>query len=141
MTSLAVEVCTEASPTAVWDAIRDIGALHTRLVPGFVVSTELVPGGRRVTFGNGMVVVEPIISMNDDLRRLVWTAQGGPPGLLHYTGAVQVYTREIGGSRVVWTADVLPDEAAGPIGAMMREGAVAMNTALSGRTLGSRPRK
>jgi Polyketide cyclase / dehydrase and lipid transport len=131
MTSIAVEICTEASPSAVWDAIRDIGALHTRLVPGFVVATELVPGGRRVTFGNGKVVVEPIVSLNDDLRRLVWTAQGGLPGLSHYNGAVQVYPREIGGSRVVWTADVLPDEAAAPIGAMMREGAIAMNSALT----------
>jgi hypothetical protein len=32
---------------------------------------------------------------------------------------------------VVWTADILPDEAAVPIGNMMREGAVAMNTALT----------
>jgi hypothetical protein len=130
MTSIAVEIATEASPSVVWDAIRDIGALHTRLAPGFVVATELVPGGRRVTFGNGKVVMEPIVSLNDDLRRLVWTAQGGLPGLAHYNGAVQVYPREIGGSRVVWTADVLPDEAAAPIGAMMREGAIAMTTAL-----------
>jgi hypothetical protein len=36
-----------------------------------------------------------------------------------------------GGSRVVWTADILPDEAAVPVGAMMREGAKAMNTALA----------
>jgi len=56
MTSIAVEISTEATPSAVWDAIRDIGALHTRLVPGFVVATVLVPGGRRVTFANGMVV-------------------------------------------------------------------------------------
>ena len=46
-------------------------------------------------------------------------------------GAVQVYPREVGGSRVVWTADVLPDEAAATIGAMMREGAAAMNTAFT----------
>jgi hypothetical protein len=131
MTSIAVEIFTEASASAVWDAVRDIGALHTRLVPGFVVATELVPGGRRVTFGNGKVVVEPIISTNDELRRLVWTVQDGLPGVAHYNGAAQVYPREIGGSRVVWTADVLPDEAAVPIGAMMREGAIAMNAALT----------
>jgi hypothetical protein len=76
-------------------------------------------------------VVEPIVSLNEDLRRLVWTAQGSTLGLIHYNGAVQVYAREIGGSRVVWVADVLPDEAAIPIGAMMREGAVAMHSALA----------
>jgi hypothetical protein len=131
MTSIAVEISTDASPSTVWESIRDIGALHTRLVPGFVLSTELVPGGRRVTFANGAVVTEPIVSLNDELRRLVWTAQGGMPGLAHYNGAVQVFPREVGGSRVVWTADVLPDEAAVPIRAMMREGAVAMNGALA----------
>src|ERR1700730_18233223 len=101
MTSIAVEVTADASPAAVWDAIRDIGALHSCLVPGFVVATELVPGGRRVTFANGLVVVEPIVSMNDDLRRLVWTAQGGPLGLAHYNAAAQVFAREVGGSRVL----------------------------------------
>lgn len=131
MTSIAVEISTDASPAAVWDAVRDIGALHTRLVPGFVVATELVAGGRRVTFGNGMVVTEPIVSLNDGLRRLVWTAQGGSLGLAHYNAAVQVYPREIGGSRVVWTADILPDEAAVPIGALMQKGAIAMNAALT----------
>jgi hypothetical protein len=131
MTSIAVEISTDASPGAVWNAVRDIGALHTRLVPGFVVATELVAGGRRVTFGNSMVALEPIVSLNDNLRRLVWTVQGGSLGLAHYNAAVQVYSREIGGSRVVWTADILPDEAAVPIGAMMREGAIAMNAALT----------
>jgi hypothetical protein len=131
MASIAVEVLTDASPAPVWDAIRDVGALHTRLVPGFVVATELVPGGRQVTFANGMVVFEPIVSCNDDLRRLVWTARGGATGLLHYNGAVQVFAREVGGSRVIWTADVLPDAAAQPIATMMKAGAEAMSVALS----------
>ena len=78
-----------------------------------------------------MVVVEPIVSVNEELRRLVWTVQDGPPGLRHYNAAAQVYARETGGSRVVWMADILPDEAAASIGAMMREGAIAMNTALT----------
>jgi hypothetical protein len=131
MTTVAVEVTTDASPSAVWDVIRDIGSLHTRLVPGFVLATELVPGGRRVTFANGLVVVEPIVCMNDDLRRLVWTAHGGSPYITHYNAAAQVYPREIGGSRVVWTADVLPHEAAEQIATMMKAGASAMTGALA----------
>ncbi len=131
MTTITVEVTTDASPSAVWDAIRDVGALHTRLVPGFVLATELVPGGRRVTFANGWVLVEPIVSMNDDLRRLAWTAQVGSSGLTHYNSAAQVYPREIGGSRVVWTSDVLPHDAAERIATMMKAGASAMNGALA----------
>jgi hypothetical protein len=130
MASIAVEVITRATPTKSWDAIRDIGALHTRLVPGFVVSTMLVPGGRRVTFGNGLVVEEPIIDMDDATRRLVWTAVGGPAGLTHYNAAVQVFPGEAGGSRIVWIADLLPNEAADAIRVMMQQGASAMTRTL-----------
>ena len=44
MASIRKELLTKASPEAVWDAIRDIGALHTRLVPGFVTDTRLADG-------------------------------------------------------------------------------------------------
>jgi hypothetical protein len=47
-----------ASADAAWDAIRDIGALHTRLARGFVAETRLEPGARVVTFVNGMVARE-----------------------------------------------------------------------------------
>ena len=89
MASVRRQIVTSASPDAVWDAIRDIGALHTRLVPGFVIDTRLEPGSRVVTFGNGMVVREPIVDIDDRERRLVWGAIGGP--LTHYNGAVQVF--------------------------------------------------
>lgn len=96
------------------------------LFPGFVVATELVPGGRRVTFGNGMVIEEPIIDANDNTRRLVWAALGSAVGLTHYNGAAQVFPREAGGSRVIWTADFLPHEAASAVGTMLQQGAMAM---------------
>ena len=89
-----------------WDAIRDIGALHTRLVPGFVVDTRLEPGERVVTFGNGMVVREPIIDIDDHARRLVWSAIGGT--LTYYNASIQVFEHQNGQSRVVWIARSSP---------------------------------
>jgi hypothetical protein len=74
MASIRKEIQTSASPEQVWDALRDVGALHTRLVPGFVVDTRLEPGERIVTFGNGMVIREPIIDVNDETRRVAWSA-------------------------------------------------------------------
>jgi len=65
MASVSVEMTTKASAETVWDAIRDIGALHTRLVPGFVVHTEVEPGARVVRFANGMQVREPIIDLDE----------------------------------------------------------------------------
>ena len=128
MGSIRKEIVTSANPDAVWDAIRDIGALHTRLVPGFVVDTKLEPGARVVTFGNGMVVKEPIIDIDDQQRRLVWGAVGG--SLTHYNGAVQVFPEGQHQSRVVWTADFLPNEAAGTLRTMIEQGIAIMKKTL-----------
>ena len=60
MATLHHEITIQARAEDVWDAVRDVGALHTRLVPGFVKDTRLEPGAIRVvTFGNGVVVREP----------------------------------------------------------------------------------
>jgi carbon monoxide dehydrogenase subunit G len=127
MASIRREIVTSAEPRSVWDAIRDVGALHTRLVPGFVVDTRLEPGGRVVTFANGMVVKEPIVTIDDESRRLVWSAEGGQ--LAHYNASVQVFA-EGAGSRVVWIADFLPHEATGVVGPMMDQGMAAMKKVL-----------
>ena len=122
------EIFTAASPESVWDAVRDVGALHTRLVPGFVVDTKLEGGARVVTFGNGFVVREPIVSIDEEQRRLVWSSEGG--AAKHYNAALQVFGNE-GGSRVVWIADFLPDEIAPRIVGAMQAGAQAMSKALA----------
>jgi len=135
MASIRKEIVTRAGQSEVWDAIRDIGALHTRLVPGFVTDTKIIPGGRRVTFGNGMIVDEPIIDSDEDAHRLVWTAVGEKLPFRHYNAAVQVFEHK-GGSRVVWTADLLPDEAAPTVEAMMAQGMEVMARTLD-RTAGA----
>jgi carbon monoxide dehydrogenase subunit G len=128
MASIRREIETSARPGDVWAAIRDIGALHTRLVPGFVVATRLEPGARVVTFANGMVVREPIIDLDATNRRLVWSAEGA--GLSHYNASVQVFAGDGSGSRVVWIADLLPDDMKGAIEAMIEEGMAVMKRTL-----------
>jgi len=41
MASIHKTIPIEAPADHVWDAVRDFGALHTRLVPGFVLDTHL----------------------------------------------------------------------------------------------------
>lgn len=127
MASVRRELITTAPPAAVWDAIRDVGALHTRLVRGFVIDTRLEPGARIVTFHNGLSIREPIITLDEEGRRLVWGAEGG--SLTHYNGAVEVFAAGRG-SRVVWTADFLPHEAASTVGPMIEAGMAAMQRTL-----------
>jgi hypothetical protein len=97
-------------------------------VPGFVVDTRLAPGERIVTFGNGMVIREPIIDVNDEMRRVVWSAIGGP--LTHYNASAQVFVNADNQTSIVWIADLLPNEAAGQIGLMMDEGMAVMKATL-----------
>ena len=126
MASIQKEIITSAAPSDVWDRIRDIGALHTRLVPGFVLDTRVDGNARWVTFANGMVLKELIVTIDEQQRRLVWTAEGT---LQHYNASVQVFPLP-SGSRVVWAADLLPDDAAARIEGMMAQGMAAMQTAL-----------
>ena len=41
MASIRREISIAATAERVWDALRDVGALHTRLVPGFVTDCRL----------------------------------------------------------------------------------------------------
>jgi len=127
MASIRSEIVTTAPPHAVWDAVRDLGALHTRLVPGFVVATRLEADARVVTFSNGVVARELIIDVNDEERRVVWAAEG--TRLSHYNGSLQVFA-DGGGSRVAWIADFLPHEARTFIGTMIDQGMAAMKKTL-----------
>lgn len=120
MATIRKERFVEAPPERVWDALRDWGAIHERLVPGFVVDTRLDGEDRIVTFFNGSVVREVLVDLDEEERRLVWSVVDGP--YTHHNGAAQVFA-EGEGTRFVWTADLLPDEAAAPTEAMMERGA------------------
>jgi hypothetical protein len=128
MASITKERLVAARPDDVWDAIRDVGAVHKRLARGFVTDTRLEPDARVVTFGNGMVARELIIDINDITHRLVWSAVGGR--LTHHNASLQVFDDGKGGSRVVWIADLLPNELAGVIEGMIEQGMDAMKETL-----------
>jgi carbon monoxide dehydrogenase subunit G len=128
MASIRREVPIEARPADVWDAVRDVGAVHKRLAPGFVVDTRLEDGARIVTFGNGFVVRELIVDVDDTARRLVWAAVGGQ--LTHHNASMQVFAEGENGSRVVWIADLLPHELAGYVTGLIEQGLGVMKQTL-----------
>ncbi len=120
MASICKERTIEATPETVWEALSDWGALHERLVPGFVVDTKLDGEDRIVTFFNDAVVRERLVDRSDEDRRLVWSIVDGP--YTHHNGAAQVLVGDDGATRFVWTADLLPDELAQPTGELMERG-------------------
>jgi uncharacterized protein YndB with AHSA1/START domain len=102
--SIRKEIQIDASPEKVWHAVRDFGALHERLVPGFVTDCRMDGEDRIVTFASGAVVREVLIDSDDDARRLAWSIVDGP--YQHHNGVAQVFA-EGEGSRFVWTTDLL----------------------------------
>jgi carbon monoxide dehydrogenase subunit G len=119
MASIHREIRIAARPETAWDALRDVGALHTRLAAGFVVATRLEPGARVVTFGNGMVVRELLIDVDEERRRVAWSAIGA--SMTHHNASAQVFS-DGDGTRFVWIADLLPDSAAPTIAGMIEQG-------------------
>lgn len=122
--------CSLAVPAArVWDALRDVGALHTRLVPGFVVDTKLEDGARVVTFGDGTVAKEWIIEVDDERRRVAWAITDAP--FDHYNASAQVFDGDRPGHcRFVWIADLLPHERKDAVASMMDQGLAVISRAM-----------
>jgi hypothetical protein len=125
MASIRHEVTIEAAADTVWDAVRDVGAIHTRLAPDFVTDTKLEPGARLVTFANGMTAKELIVDVDDAGRRLVWSVVESPR-LTHHNASMQIFADGPGRCRAVWIADILPSELAGFMRGMIEQGMNAM---------------
>ena len=129
MASIQKDIIIDANPSDVWDALRDFGALHTRLVPGFVTDTKLDGDARIVTFSNGTVAREVLVDCDDTRQRLVYAIKS--ENLTQHSASAQVFTEADGRSRLVWIVDVLPNEVAPYMNAQMDLGAAAMQKALA----------
>jgi carbon monoxide dehydrogenase subunit G len=119
MASIYKEIRIEAPAEDVWDAVRDFGALHERLVPGFVVAAELQGDVRTITFFNGSVAGERLVGIDDDARRLAYSVVDGALGSTHHNASVQVFDAGNGRSRFVWVTDVLPHELESTVSGLM----------------------
>jgi len=119
MASVRKEILIDAPTDQIWDALRDVGALHTRLVPGFVTDTRMDGDARIVTFGNGMVAREEIVSVDETGRRVAWAVLHEP--FRYYSAAARVEP-DGRGSRFIWTADFLPNELSEQVESMMSTG-------------------
>jgi len=126
--SIHKEIEIKRDSGAVWDAIRDVGSIHKRLVPGFVVDCRLEGDSRVVTFANGTVMRELIVDVDDKARRHSWSARGEP--LVHHNASVQVFSTDNDGCRVVWIADVMPNAVAASMGEMIQQGLNTMKKTL-----------
>ena len=128
MGTIIQEIEIARSPDLVWDAIRDVGEIHKRLVPGFVTDCKLEGDWRAVTFANGLTARELIISVDDERKRHAWSARS--ERLTHHNASVQVFANGDGNCRVVWIADLMPNEALQSVSEMIQQALIVMKRTL-----------
>jgi hypothetical protein len=128
MASIRRQIVIDADPDAVWDALRDWDALHHRLAAGFVTDTQRDGTARIVTFTSGRTAREEILGCDEEHRRLSWSVVDGP--YTHHNGAAEVLADTDGGTRFVWTADLLPEALAAPTARAMEDGLAAIKRTL-----------
>jgi carbon monoxide dehydrogenase subunit G len=129
--SIRKEIQVRREREVVWDAIRDVGAIHKRLVPGFVVDCRLEGDSRYLTFGNGMTIREIIVDVDDQNYRHAWSARGAP--FTHHNASIQVFAEGDASCRLVWIADLLPNDVAGAVAEMIQQGLTTMKATLEAR--------
>jgi hypothetical protein len=129
MASIHRDITIHASAERVWDAVRDFGALHTRLVPGFVLDTRLEGEARIVSFANGTVAREVLVDCDETQRRLVYSVVS--ERIKQHSASVQVIAEDEARCRLNWIVDVLPHEIAPYITGQMDLAAAAMQRAFA----------
>ena len=127
MATIRKEFSLHRNAAQLWDALRDFPAVHERLAPGFVIDTKMDGDTRVVTFANGSVARETLVTIDEDDHRLAYTIRS--ERLTHHNASAQVFA--LGGDecRFVWITDVLPDEIAPYISTQMDLGVEAMKKA------------
>ena len=114
---------------AAWDVVRDVGEVHRRLAPGILLDAKLDGDARVVTFANGLVARELIVTVDDEARRLAYASVGGRAK--HHNSSMQVFPHG-DETRFVWITDVLPDELAESIRSLVEQGSAIMKRTLEG---------
>ena len=128
MASIHKEITVTAPADHVWAAVRDVGAVHTRLAQQMVLDTKLDGDSRLVTFANGEVVRERIVGIDDELRRLAYAAVEWRT--THHNASFQVIPDGEGRCRLVWITDLLPDAVAELVNGYMEQGCAAIKQTL-----------
>jgi hypothetical protein len=129
MASIHKDIPIDAEPDHVWAAVRDFGAVHRRLAPGFVLDARLDGDARIVTFANGTVARELLVDCDDTRRRLVYAVVS--ERVTHYSASVQVIADGEARARLIWIVDLLPNDIAPYVAGQMDQAALAMQKALT----------
>lgn len=105
----------------VWRRLSDLANTHA-LFPGVLTACTLDGDVRTVTFADGTVIRERIVTLDHDAMRL---AYGVLDRFQHHAASMEIVPVNNGQCRFVWISDVLPDTAIDRVVGLMRLGTAA----------------
>jgi hypothetical protein len=129
MGTIITETKLNSSADAAWAMLRDVGAVHLAF-PGVLIASEADGDIRTVTFANGNVVRERIISIDDLRRRIAYAVIEGR--FQHHSASMQIVAHETKGCRFVWITDFLPEEEEPLLTDLIAQGAEAFRRVMEG---------
>jgi hypothetical protein len=133
MASIRTEFMVEADAARVWKTVGNWENGPTDMASGLVVSCRAEGPVRIVTFADGRIARERLVTRDDDERRIVYSVIGDTVQPDHDNAVMHVVADGEGRCRFVWSRDVLPDELAQPLLAAMREAGPIIKRTLEDR--------
>ena len=106
-----------------WAALRCVEKTHELFAP--VLTDSTMEGDIRiVTFANGLVVSERIVTIDELRRRVAYTVLGGT--FEHHLASMQILPVDEGSCRFLWISDFLPHARAETVQPLVEQGARAL---------------
>jgi len=128
MASIHIESAVGVSADMAWQELKRIGDADKLFAP-VLTGAEMHGDIRTARFGNGLVVHERVIDVDDARRRVAYSALDSPV-LTYHHASMQIIEEAPDRCRFVWTTDFLPAEAANDLRGLIEAGTAALKTNL-----------
>lgn len=106
-----------------WGLLRQ-AELADRLFSPVLVSCTMQDDVRIVTFANGLVASEQIITIDDADQRLAYYVMGEM--FEHHSASMQIVPVDDGNCRFIWISDFLPEDLAETVQPLVTQGSNAL---------------
>ena len=106
-----------------WSALRRIDLTHILFSP-VLVDSELEGDIRTVTFANGLVVRERVITIDEQRRRIVYSVLGDM--FEHHSASMTILPVDEANCRFIWISDFSPDERIEMVQPLVEQGSRAL---------------
>jgi hypothetical protein len=124
MASIYKELSIDVAAQTAWAALRAVGDAAKAFTP-VVADSRLDGDTRTIRFGNGLVISERILDIDDGRRRVAYSAVNAA-GMLFHHASMQIVEDGPNRCRFVWITDFHPQEIAGNLAPLIDQGTAAL---------------